>query len=169
VVFRPDPTIGDGRYANNGWLQELPKPLTKLTWDNVVMISPTTAASLGVTNGDVVKLGLGNGEVAGPVWVTPGHANGSATIHLGHGRRRAGHVGTGTGFNAYLLRTSRAPWIANGLRLEKTGERYPLATTQQHHLIDREGKKAEEESLAAFDRDLVRVATLDEFRKNPDF
>jgi MoCo/4Fe-4S cofactor protein with predicted Tat translocation signal len=169
VVFRPDPTIGDGRHANSGWLQELPKPLTKLTWDNAVMLSPTTAESLGVTNGDVVKLSLGGREVRGPVWIMPGHALGTATLHLGYGRRRAGHVGSGVGFNAYLLRASSAAWIADGLRIEKTGETYLLASTQRHHLIDENGKRVEEESVAAFERDVLRIGTLEEFRKNPDF
>ncbi|MFZ0968001.1 MAG: TAT-variant-translocated molybdopterin oxidoreductase [Candidatus Acidiferrales bacterium] len=169
VVFRPDPTIGDGRHANSGWLQELPKPLTKLTWDNVVMLSPTTAESLGVTNGDMVKLALGGRGIRGPVWISPGHANGVATLHLGYGRRRCGHVGTGVGFNAYLLRTSSAAWVASGLQTAKTGETYPLATTQRHHLIDENGKKVEEESVTAFERDVLRIGTLEEFRKNPDF
>ncbi len=169
VVFRPDPTIGDGRDANSGWLQELPKPLTKLTWDNAVMLSPTTGQSLGVTNGDVVKLSLGGREVRGPVWIMPGHAIGAATLHLGFGRRRAGHVGNGTGFNTYLLRTTSAAWIASGLRIEKTGDTYLLATTQRHHLIEQNGKKVEEESVVAFERDVLRIGTLEEFRKNPDF
>jgi MoCo/4Fe-4S cofactor protein with predicted Tat translocation signal len=169
VVFRPDPTIGDGRHANNGWLQELPKPLTKLTWDNALMLSATTAEKFGVTNGDVVNMTLGGRVVRGPVWIMPGHANGCATLHLGYGRRRAGHVGTGVGFDAYRLRTSGAPWIAGGLKIEKTGERYLLATTQQHHVIDKNGQKVEEESAAALERDILRVGTLEEFRKNPDF
>jgi len=169
VVFRPDPTVGDGRYANNGWLQELPKPLTKLTWDNAVLLSPATAERLGVTNGDVVKLSLDGRDVSGPVWIMPGHANEAATLHLGYGRRRAGHVGTGIGFNAYTLRTSATAWIAAGLRIEKIGDRYLLATTQQHHVIDKDGRKVEEESEAAVERDVLRVGTLAEFRKNPAF
>ena len=169
VAFRPDPTIGDGRDANNGWLQELPKPLTKLTWDNAVMLSFATAERLGVTNGDVVKLALNEREASGPVWIMPGHPNDVATLHLGYGRQRSGRVGTGIGFNAYALRTSDAAWIAAGLRIEKTGETYPLVTTQNHHVIDKDGKKIEEESAAAEERDVLRVATLEEFRKNPDF
>jgi molybdopterin-containing oxidoreductase family iron-sulfur binding subunit len=169
VVFRPDPTIGDGRYANSGWLQELPKPLTKLTWDNAVMLSPKTAESLGVTNADMVKLSLAGRGVSGPVWIMPGHANDTATLHLGYGRRRSGHVGTGIGFNAYLLRTSGAAWTAGGLKIEKTGDRYVLATTQHHHQIEQNGKEVEEESVNAFEREVLRIGTLEEFRKNPNF
>jgi molybdopterin-containing oxidoreductase family iron-sulfur binding subunit len=99
----------------------------------------------------------------------PGHANDSITLPLGYGRRRAGKVGTGIGFNAYSLRPSNHPWFGSGLEIRKTGERYLLARTQHHHAIERGGQKVEEESVAAFDRELVRVATLEEFRKNPDF
>jgi MoCo/4Fe-4S cofactor protein with predicted Tat translocation signal len=169
IVFRPDPTIGDGRYANNGWLQEIPKPLTKLTWDNAAMLSPTTAERLRVSNGDVVKLSLNGREVRAPIWIQFGHAAESVTVHFGYGRRRAGRIGNGVGFNAYTLRTSGSPWFAGGLQLERTGEKYALATTQHHHMVDREGKKVEEESVNADQRDLIRVATLAVFRKDPKF
>jgi MoCo/4Fe-4S cofactor protein with predicted Tat translocation signal len=169
VVFRPDPTIGDGRWANNAWLQELPKPLTKITWDNVVALSPATAWRLGLTTGDVVNFTLGGRKASGPVWAQPGHADNSATVTLGYGRRRAGHVGTGFGFNGYLLRTFSAPSIANGLQLQKTGRNYLLATTQIHHPIDRNHQQIEDESVNAFGRDLVHIATLEEFRENPLF
>ena len=169
VVFRPDPTIGDGRWANNAWLQELPKPLTTITWDNAVALSPATAWRLGLTTGDVVNLNIGGWQASGPVWALPGHAENSATITLGYGRRRAGRVGSGFGLNGYLLRTSSAPSIANGLRIEKTGRNYLMATTQILHPIDRGNRQVEEESENAFARELVRIATLEEFRKNPQF
>ena len=169
VVFRPDPTIGDGRWANNAWLQELPKPLTKITWDNAVALSPATAWRLGLTTGDVVNLNIGGWQASGPVWAVPGHADNSATVTLGYGRRRAGHVGSGFGLNGYLLRTSSTPAVANGLRIEKTGKNYLMATTQIHHPIERNHRQVEEESENAFARDLVRIATLEEFRKNPQF
>ncbi len=169
VVFRPDPTIGDGRWANNAWLQELPKPLTKITWDNFVALSPATAWRLGLTSGDVVNLNINGWKASGPVWAVPGHADNSATVTLGYGRKRAGHVGTGFGLNGYLLRTSSAPAVANGLQVEKTGQTYLMAATQIHHPINRNNQQIEEESENAFARDLVRVATLDEFRQNPQF
>jgi molybdopterin-containing oxidoreductase family iron-sulfur binding subunit len=169
IVFRPDPTIGDGRWANNGWLQELPKPLTKVTWDNTIALSPATAWRLGLTTGDVANLSIGGLKASGPVWALPGHADNSATVTLGYGRKRAGHVGTGFGLNGYLLRTSSAPWVANGLQIQKTGHDYLFAETQIHHPITRSGRQVEEESENAFARDLVRIATLEEFRNNPQF
>jgi molybdopterin-containing oxidoreductase family iron-sulfur binding subunit len=170
IVFRPDPTIWDGQFANNGWLQELPKPLTKLTWDNAAMLSLATAERLGVKNGDVVRLRLQGREVAAPIWIMPGHADDSCTVHLGYGRRRAGKVGSDIGFNAYAIRSSSALWFGSGLQIAKAGDTYSLVTTQHHHIITGQNqKKEEEESVAAARRDLVRVATLEEFRKNPDF
>ncbi len=168
ILFRPDPTIFDGRFANNGWLQELPKPLTKLTWDNAVLISPSTAERLGfsyrvgTTGGehgrvfvDLIELRYQGRTVRAPVWITPGHADDCVTVHLGYGRTRAGRVGTNTGFNAYALRTSDSPWRGSGLEIRKTGEQYPLACTQFHHLME--------------GRHLLRVGTLDEYRKTPNF
>ena len=155
IVFRPDPTIWDGRFANNAWLQELPKPLTKLTWDNAALVSPATAARLGVANDEVVELRSGGGAVRAPVWVMPGHANDSVTVHLGYGRRRAGNVGTGVGFDAYAMRTSDAPWFDSGLQVRRTGARHTLASTQQHFSME--------------NRDLVRAGTLAQFLKNPHF
>ena len=170
IVFRPDPTIWDGCFANNGWLQELPKPFTKLTWDNAAMVSPATAERLKLNSEDVVELRYRGRSLRAPVWIVPGHAEDSVTVHLGYGRKRAGSIGTGIGFNAYAIRTSLRPWIDSGLEIppQKFG-RYHLVTTQVHHAIRQEGQRVEEESGAAFDRRLMRVATLEEFRKDPDF
>jgi molybdopterin-containing oxidoreductase family iron-sulfur binding subunit len=169
IVYRADPTVFDGRFANNGWLQELPKPIARLTWDNAAMMSAATAQKLDVTTGDYVKLQLGSRETKAGVMIVPGHADDSVTLHLGYGRRRAGSVGTGTGFNANFIRTSAALWIASGLRMEKTGDKYYFAVTQHQYAIDLQGHPAEKESVEAFRRDLVRVATLEEFRKDPNF
>jgi molybdopterin-containing oxidoreductase family iron-sulfur binding subunit len=155
ILFRPDPTVWDGAHANNGWLQELPKPLTKLTWDNAALVSPATARARGIVTGDVLELGYRGRTLRAAALVLPGHVDGSVTLSLGYGRRDAGRTGSGTGFNAYELRTSDAPWTGVGLTLVKTGEKYPLATTQMHH--DMAG------------RNLVRVATLEEFHANPEF
>jgi MoCo/4Fe-4S cofactor protein with predicted Tat translocation signal len=155
LLFRADPAAWDGRFANNGWLQELPKPLTKLTWDNAALLSPATAERLGVRNEDVVELAYHSRRVKAPVWVLPGQADGTVTLHLGYGRSRAGRAGTGIGVNASALRTSEAPWGGRGLDVQKTGERYRLATTQGHHTMQ--------------GRNLVRMATLAEFTKHPDF
>jgi MoCo/4Fe-4S cofactor protein with predicted Tat translocation signal len=169
IVFRPDPTIGDGEYSNNSWLQELPKPVTRITWDNAAMISPTTAQEMGLITGDFVKLHLNDRYMEAGVFVVPGHADNSVTMHLGYGRRRAGSVGTGPGFNGYLLRYAAMPWIARGLKVEKTDKTYYFASMQQQHIIDVEGQAEEEESQNAFARDLVRISTMEEFRKNPAF
>ncbi len=155
IVFHPDPTIWDGRFANNGWLQELPKPLTKLTWDNAVLVSPATAERLGLSNEDTVELRYRGRFVRGPVWIMPGHAEGSATVYLGYGRTRAGRVGTGVGFNAYAIRTSDASSFASGLEIRRTGDRYPLASTQHHHSME--------------GRHLIRVGTIQEYQKHPHF
>jgi molybdopterin-containing oxidoreductase family iron-sulfur binding subunit len=155
IVFRPDPTVYDGRFANNGWLQELPKPLTKLTWDNAALVSPATAKRLGLANEDRVELRYQGRRVEAPVWVVPGHADEAVTVALGYGRWRAGRAGTGLGFNAYALRTAAAPWFDSGLVLAKTGRRYRLACTQHHHLME--------------NRDLVRTGTLAQYPRDPTF
>jgi molybdopterin-containing oxidoreductase family iron-sulfur binding subunit len=136
VLFRADPTIHDGRFANNGWLQELPKPLTKLTWDNAALVAPATAERLSLSNGDVVEITLGAASVRVPVWLLPGQAADCVTLHLGHGRTRVGQVGAGTGVDVYPLRTADAPWTASGAALRKTGDRHPLACTQDHHSME---------------------------------
>jgi MoCo/4Fe-4S cofactor protein with predicted Tat translocation signal len=178
IVFRVDPAIGDGRYANSGWLQELPKPLTRLTWDNVALISPSTAKKLQIDfhdapsttpAGELVELSYLGRKVVAPVWIMPGQADDSVAVHLGYGRWRAGRVGNGVGFNAYALRTSDALWSGDGLTIRKVGENVPLASTQEHHLIDGNGKKVDEESHAEEPRELLRVGTLDDFKKNPEF
>ena len=169
IAMRPDPSVWDGSLANNAWLQELPRPYTKLTWDNSLLVSPATATRLGLQREDVVKVVLEGREVEAPVLILPGQAPNSIALHLGYGRRRAGGVGTGVGVNAYAIRTSDAPWVGTGATLTKTGAKHHLVTTQNHHLIEQNGQQAEEESESAFDRHLVRVATLEEFRKDPDF
>ena len=155
LVFRPDPTVWDGRFANNGWLQELPKPLTKLVWDNAALLAPAMAERLGVRNGDVVELRHGDRSVLAPVWILPGQAPETVTVHLGYGRWRAGRVGSHLGFNAYRLRLSEAPWVIEGIEIRRTDRRHTLVSTQDHH------------SMAG--RHLVRVATLDEYQANPMF
>ncbi|HYL74225.1 MAG TPA: TAT-variant-translocated molybdopterin oxidoreductase [Bryobacteraceae bacterium] len=155
LMLRPDPTIWDGSFANNGWLQELPKPQNKMTWDNAVWISPTTAQKLNLNTEDMVELKYQGRTVTAPVWIMPGHANDSATVHLGFGRTRAGHVGSEVGFNAYLLRTSAEPDGGSGLEIQKVSGSHTFATTQ--HSQTMEG------------RDLVRTATLEEYKKNPQY
>ncbi len=155
LVFRPDPSVWDGRFANNGWLQELPRPMTTLTWDNAAMISAATAERLGLTTDDVAELSLGGRTLRAAIWVAPGHADESVTLHLGYGRGAGGRVGQGVGFNAYALRSADTPWISSGLALTRTGERYELANTQAHFSME--------------GRELVRAATLEDFLREPEF
>jgi MoCo/4Fe-4S cofactor protein with predicted Tat translocation signal len=158
--LRPDPTIYGGQFSNNGWLQELPKPMSKLTWDNAILIGPKMAARLQLASKDVVELELNGKKVKGAVWIQAGHPDNSITITLGYGRKRAGRVGTAQGFDAYALRTTAAPWIATGVQIRKTGEIYQLASTQ--------GMQSMETPDGAT-RPLVRETTLEEYKKEPNF
>jgi molybdopterin-containing oxidoreductase family iron-sulfur binding subunit len=163
LVFRPDPNIQDGRFANNGWLQELPKPLTKVTWENVALMSPATAARLQIstvatahgTETDLVTLAYRGRQVTAPALAVPGHPDDTVTIHLGYGRTRAGRVGTGLGVNAYALRASDAPWFVRGVEVRRTGERHPLAITQEHWSLD--------------GRNVIRAARREDYERDPAF
>jgi MoCo/4Fe-4S cofactor protein with predicted Tat translocation signal len=169
-IFRPDPCVYDGRFANNGWLQELPKPVTKLTWDNAALISPKTAESLqlahnvswrggehGKVYSNVIDIALSNSKVTAAAWRVPGQADGVVVLPLGYGRKKAGYTGTNKGFNAYVVRTSGALWAvsASASAIKKTGEDYPLACTQYHFSME--------------GRQILQTGTLEEYRKNPAF
>jgi molybdopterin-containing oxidoreductase family iron-sulfur binding subunit len=153
VVFFRDAKMDDGRYANNGWMQELPDPITKMTWDNAVLVSRKTARELDVQNGDVVEISLNGRSVRGPIWTQPGMADYSLGLALGYGREKAGRVGNGVGFNAYKIFTGK--YIESGATLRKTGETHVLACTQHHWSM--EGRPA------------VREANLKEFLAEPEF
>jgi len=155
IVFRSSPSVFDGRFANNGWLQEMPDQITKLSWDNAVLLSPQTAEELGLKNEDLVLIDYRERTIEMPVWILPGHADFSITITLGSGRTDAGRIGNYTGFNAYVLRTSDKPDFDTGARIKKTGKTYPLANTQDHGSME--------------GRPLVREADIEEYRKHPDF
>jgi MoCo/4Fe-4S cofactor protein with predicted Tat translocation signal len=135
VVFRPDPTVWDGQFANIGWLQELPKPLTTLTWGNVVAVSPALAKRISVANGDHVKVTIRDRSLVGPAWIMPGQAANTVALYLGYGRRRAGRVGDGIGYDAYDLRPVDQPWLTKG-SLHKVGTAEVLAVTQLHHRME---------------------------------
>lgn len=137
AVFPPDPCVGDGAFANNGWLQELPRPFTQITWANAVQIGPMTAARLGVTSGDVVSVRTSEHGVDAPVWVQQAHAEDAVTLPLGLGRRHGGKVAAGIGFDAYPLRPHKAPTATVSLR--KTGRRTEFARTQQ--VLEQHGRE----------------------------
>lgn len=171
LLFAPDSAVYDGRFSNNGWLQEWPKPLTKLSWDNALIVSPATATALGVgtrinltkggehgnTIADVVSVRIGSRTLERvPVWIVPGHADDAATLHLGYGRSRAGKVGTRVGANANVLRGSGAAWFATGVSVTKSrGQTHQLACQQFHHNME--------------GRDPVRSGTLKEYEKDKHF
>jgi molybdopterin-containing oxidoreductase family iron-sulfur binding subunit len=152
LVLRPDPYLVDGRFANNAWLQELPRPVTKLTWDNAALLAPADAERLGVGNEDVVEIRRAERTLEVPVWIVPGHAPGSVTLHLGYGRERGGEIARGVGVDAYVLATAAEPHGGPGLTLRPTGARRPLASTQDHHATE--------------GRDLVRSTTLAALRED---
>ena len=153
LVFRPDPSVFDGRFASNGWLQELPRPLSKLTWDNVALVSPATAQRLGLANQDVVELRAQGRALQAPVWLLPGQADDSIAVTLGYGRSLGAGAGTGAGFDAYALRTSTAPWFDTSLEVARSGGTYALASTQGHY--DMQG------------RDLVLTVTPEQLQTPP--
>ena len=176
IIFRPDPNIYDGRYSNNGWLQELPKPVTNLSWDNAALVSMDTISKLKATEADILEIELNGRKILAPVLVAPGHADGSITLHLGYGRRQAGRVGSGAGFNAYQIRNSDAPLFASGAKVTNTAKRWDLVVTKSHYGDHRSvadgGDGSGTHSLEgneSLDRGIIRYATLEEFRANPDF
>jgi Fe-S-cluster-containing dehydrogenase component len=158
VVFAADPCTYDGRFANNGWLQELPDTVTKVTWDNIAQIAPSTAAQLDLATGDMIRIEKDGRAIEVPAWITPGHAPRSITLSMGYGRTVSGHVGTGVGFDVYPLRASTAPHVQSGVSVSKTGRSYVFATTQDHFPINSKGEEGVQTRL----HQLVREASLAE-------
>ncbi|MCC6125096.1 MAG: TAT-variant-translocated molybdopterin oxidoreductase [Pirellulales bacterium] len=174
ITFRPSPAVYDGRFANLSWLQEMPDPITRLTWDNVAIFSPATAEKLGVKHEEIVKLKFKGREIEIPAYILPGQADGSVAVTLGYGRTAAGKVGGSekdgvapVGVNTYKLRTSDAMWFGTGLTVEPTGRMHQLASVAEHFAINRDriGEHGRQERLG----ELVREATLAEYQKDPDF
>jgi molybdopterin-containing oxidoreductase family iron-sulfur binding subunit len=176
IIFRPDPNVYDGRWSNVGWLQELPKPVTSLSWDNAALVSGATLTKLGLEEDDIVELSVNGRKVKAPVIVVPGHPDNSVTVYLGYGREFAGRVGSGAGFNAYLIRTTDAPFYATGT-IKKLDGKWGLAVTKSHFQDHRpklfgkqgNGNNSLEADEAIGERGIIRYATLDEFKKNPGF
>jgi molybdopterin-containing oxidoreductase family iron-sulfur binding subunit len=176
IIFRPDPTIYDGRWSNVGWLQELPKPVTNLSWDNAAIVSGATLVKLGLEEDDIVELSVGGGRVKAPVIVAPGHPDNSVTVYLGYGREFAGRVGSGQGFNAALIRNTWAPFYATGA-IRKVDGKWGIAITKSHYQDHRGANLTEhgkqnwslEADEALGPRGIVRYATLEEFKSNPNF
>jgi MoCo/4Fe-4S cofactor protein with predicted Tat translocation signal len=154
VLFRPDEIVRDGSYTDNPWLLEMPRPFTRLTWDNAALLAPQTAKRLGLRSEDVVEITVHDRKVRAPVFVLPGQAPDTITLPLGFGRT-AGGLGVGVGFDAYRLRIATEPWLTQAISVAKTGDTIRLATTQGHDRIA--------------GRDLIREGTLADYRKNPNF
>jgi molybdopterin-containing oxidoreductase family iron-sulfur binding subunit len=152
--FRADAHAHDGRFANNAWLQELPDPITKLTWDNAALIAPSEAAERGLADGDVVELSVGGATLRAPILRAPGQARGTIGLTVGQGRARGGRVSDGAGYDAAPLRPVDAGFVG-GATLRKTGERRALAITQEHDRME--------------ERPLVREATRARYQAEPEF
>src|SRR5262245_60557562 len=180
IVFRVDPSVYDGRFANNSWLQELPKPINKITWDNFAIISQNTANELALApeeepqdaNAKMIRLVNEGHELAMPAWVQPGHPDNTVTVFLGYGRKRAGGVGNDHGFNTYSIRAVNTPFIAAGnVQLSKGEGEYMLAGQQEHFNIDASGVDVKlfiPENDDLIRRHIVRTATLEEYKKDPE-
>jgi len=168
VAFVPGASTWDGRFANNGWMQEAPDPMTKLTWGNAALISPATARAQNLKDGDMVTLARGNYKVDAAVMIQPGQADQAVSIAIGYGRTNCGNVGKNVGFNANLIRTSDAFWFADGFSMTATGATHSHATTQEHGVIGGDlinGASAEQQN----GRPVFREGTLAEYKKNPKF
>jgi len=167
LVFAGDPKLHDGRFANNGWLQELPEPITKLTWDNAALISRAAARRLGVDrNGDLIRIRHGGREVVLPACLQPGQAENTVVVWLGQGRTRGGRVAEGVGFDTYRLRAAGGLHVVRGVTIERAGGFHLLAGTQDHHAMDSAVGRRETRKRAP---QLVQEDTLAHFRKHPDF
>lgn len=184
IAFRSDPSIYDGRFANVGWLQELPKQITSLSWDNAALMSMDTLGKLGIEENQPVEIELNGRRVIAPVLMVPGHPDGAVTVYLGFGRGvEAGRVGAGVGFNSYLLRSADQPSFSPGAKLKKMPGTYDLCVTKvhsiehrdnfaQHDLANKLSDKEGTYSLPgheAMERAIIRYATLEEVKKNPGF
>jgi len=153
VEFRLDPTLGDGSLSNNGWLQELPKPLSKIVWDNVASLSAIAAQRLGIASGDVIEVTLDGRTLRAPAWITPGQPDDCIGLTLGYGRNRSGRVGTGVGYRAASIMPAGGSRFASGATVKRTGDKHPISTTQNHHAME--------------GRDIVRVTTQQRFAQDP--
>ena len=183
ISFRPDVTLYDGRYANIGWLQEVPRQITNLSWDNAALMSFATIEKLGLDQNEAIELELNGRKVVAPVLAVPGHADNAVTVHLGYGRTDAGRVGSGVGFDAYTLRTAAAPFTDGNLKVTRGKGTYDLCVTKvqsiehrghyaQHDLeqkvFDNEGTYSLP-GHEAQERAIIRYATVEEARKTPDY
>jgi MoCo/4Fe-4S cofactor protein with predicted Tat translocation signal len=176
IIFRPDPNVYDGRWSNVGWLQELPKPVTNLSWDNAALVSGATLTRLGLEEDNIIELTVNGRKVKAPVIAVPGHPDNSVTVYLGYGRQAAGRVGSGQGFNAFLIRSTDAPFYTTGTLAKMEGI-WGLAITKSHFQDKRSarfsgegnGNNSLEADEAINERGIIRYATLDQYKADPGF
>ncbi len=169
ICFAPDPKLYDGRFANNAWLQECPDPITKLTWDNAAIISLPLAKRLGLETGDMVKIEIAGRSLDIPVFIMPGVADNSITLPLGYGRVKGGAIARGAGFDTYQLRTSESLGYAIGVKVSPLGQKYKLATTQEHWSFDLDRHMRNVADEQALERAIIREGSHEQFLKEPDF
>jgi len=176
IIFRPDPNIYDGRWSNVGWLQELPKPVTNLSWDNAAIFSGYTREKLNAEEDDIVEISAAGGTVKAPVIAAPGHPDNSVTVYLGYGREAAGRVGSGMGFSAYRVQSSSSPFVATGT-VKKVDGKWGIAITKSHfqdhrakNLTEHGNENWSLEGVEALGpRGIIRYTTLEDFKSNPNF
>jgi len=167
ITFSASPSLWDGRFANNGWLQELPDPISKLTWDNAALMSEKTATALGLKNEDMATLRFNGRNMDIPVWIVPGMADYSVGLELGYGGQTAGRIGSDVGANTYSVRTWAHPGYGQGATMVATGLSYALASTQDHNGMD--GDTMAEEGVHNRLPIIIREATIDEYKHEPNF
>ncbi len=171
LVFRPDRKVHDGRFAGNAWLQEMPDPVTRITWDNAALLSAATCDRLGIERGQVVELALGERRLRAPVFPLPGHADDTVTVHLGYGRRTGAGVGQGVGFDAYRLRTGRQAWLASGLEVRPLfapARRIDGAPREEHGEALRHDLVSTQDHWSLEGREVALHDTLEELRRHPE-
>lgn len=167
VILKESYSLSDGRHANNGWLQELPHPVTKITWDNYAAVSEKTAKANSIEDNDKIELNINGKKSSLPVFIQPGIADNTIAVELGYGRVKSGIVGTGVGNNANTLLSKNitvSPWVFSGATLSKTGEKYKLISPQEKYIFEDETTKDQH-----IKRGIIREGTVDEYKKNPEF
>ena len=175
--FHLDPKLVDGRFSNNGWLQEAPHPMTKMTWDNAAYVSIDTARKLGVENCDLLNISIAGRTAQLPVWIAPGQADGTVSVNLGYGRKGLGQVAEGAGVDVYALQSAGNPWFAAGVQVAKFGGRRMIYSTQDHGSLDpgvdpaspKDDSKGQNPGRGYPARPIVRETTVAGFKADPEF
>jgi molybdopterin-containing oxidoreductase family iron-sulfur binding subunit len=168
LLLQNNNNLGDGRFAHNGWLQELPNPVSKVVWDNYAAVSVQTASELGVNNNDLIDVVNGNKKVTLPVYIQPGVADKVIEVNLGYGRTVAGPVGTGVGVDVNKM-ISKSPALTerfyNDSKVYKASGKYELISTAEYHAIDDNPLLKD----IAQRRHIIQEGTYEEYKKNPKF